>query len=457
MSEIVAREVPSSFTLASGESIGDQKWLVERRLAAFETLASTTLPSESDEEWRYSRINELDLASFAPVVGPDPGTDSSAASAEQLLSAIGPRSALVHSVAGLVRSVELDADASALGVRISPASALDEEPALLDSVLGSRSDAFTLLSQAFCRDVVVCHVPAGARLEKPIVLVHDAGEQADGAALFPRTLVSLGEGAEASVVELLVSGDQRLLVVPIAEVDLGDGAHLAYSTLQQLGRATWQVAYQASRIGRDAVLRSFVAALGGDYARHLTQSTLAGDNGTSELLAVYLGDGSQVQDFRTFQEHVAPRTKSELVFKGAVADTARSVYTGLIHMHAGAKRADASQTNRNLVLSEGAHADSVPNLDIEENDVRCSHASAVGPIDADQLFYLESRGVPPEIAERLVLLGFFDDLLARAPEPGVAGYLRAIVAKRLADGVLASRERELLRDQEARRDGEVPA
>jgi Fe-S cluster assembly protein SufD len=106
-------------------------------------------------------------------------------------------------------------------------------------------------------------------------------------------------------------------------------------------------------------------------------------------------------------------------------------------MHRGAKRADASQTNRNLVLSEKAHADSVPNLDIEENDVRCSHASAVGPIDADQLFYLETRGVPPEIAERLVLLGFFDDLLARSPHPGVATHLRRVVAERLAASVLA--------------------
>ena len=121
---------------------------------------------------------------------------------------------------------------------------------------------------------------------------------------------------------------------------------------------------------------------------------------------------------RTFQEHVAPRTRSNLIFKGAVDDDARSVYTGLIRIHKGARKSDAAQTNRNLVLSEGAHADSVPNLDIQENDVRCSHASAVGPVDRELLYYVESRGVPPEAAERLILLGFFDDLLLRAPISG---------------------------------------
>jgi Fe-S cluster assembly protein SufD len=151
-------------------------------------------------------------------------------------------------------------------------------------------------------------------------------------------------------------------------------------------------------------------------------------------LAAYFGDGTQMHDFRTLQEHGAPRTKSDLVFKGAVGGTARSVYSGLIRMRHGAKGADAFQTNRNLVLSDGAHADSVPNLDIEENDVRCSHASAIGQIDREQRFYLESRGVPPAVAERLILLGFFEDLWVRIAAPGVRDHLAAAVAARL-DGV----------------------
>jgi Fe-S cluster assembly protein SufD len=428
--------VAPAFTAAAAAELVGPKWLTERRREAAGALGHVAMPSPEDDTWIYSKIEQLDLAQFAPLSAPASLGESSAV--VQLLHAVGARSGLVRTVGGVVASTELEASAAGRGVTLGAATTLDAEPAGLGTILGARSDIFTTLADAFNGDVVVCHVPAGVQLERPIVIIHDVGDLADGAAVFPRTLVTLGEGAEASVIELVVSGSGRFLAVPITEVDLGNNAHLSYSTVQQLGRATWQVAYQASRIGRDAVLRSFVAALGGGYARHLTQAALSGDNGTSELLAVYLGDGTQVQDLRTFQEHIAPRTKSELVFKGAVSDTARSVYTGLIHMHPGAKRADASQTNRNLVLSEGAHADSVPNLDIEENDVRCSHASAVGPIDADQLFYLATRGVPPEVAERLVLLGFFDDLLERAPEAGVAAYLRAVVAERLASGVLAS-------------------
>jgi Fe-S cluster assembly protein SufD len=207
---------------------------------------------------------------------------------------------------------------------------------------------------------------------------------------------------------------------------LAQGAQLAYHAIQQLGLEDWQLAYQLSKIERDGSLRSFSAALGGSYARLLTRSDLVGEGAESKLGATYLAQGDQVQDLRTFQEHSVGRTTSDLVFKGAVRDHARSVYSGMIHIAKGAKRSNAAQTNRNLVLSEGAHADSVPNLDIEENDVRCSHASAVGPIDAEQRFYLESRGLPPEVAERLILLGFFDDLLDTVPNPGCAEYLRSV-------------------------------
>ncbi|HVC26202.1 MAG TPA: Fe-S cluster assembly protein SufD, partial [Acidimicrobiales bacterium] len=407
---------------------------VGRRAVAAARLGTTALPRDSEEEWRYSRIEELDLAGAVPA---DVAAIAPPTGAERLLAAIGERAATVRTLGGVVRSVDLDPSISSLGVQVTRAAELEAEPAGLGAVLGPRSDAFTVLADAFCADVLVCTVPAGVRIEQPIVVVHELGDQPDGAVVVPRTLVSLGRAAYASVVELVTSGDGCQLAVPVVEIDLEDGAELAFTSVQELGRATWQVAYHESRLGRDATLRSFVAALGGDYARQLTESRLEGENAAGELLAVYLGDGTQVQDFRTFQEHVAPRTRSELVFKGAVSGTARSVYTGLIHMHSGAKRADASQTNRNLVLSAGAHADSVPNLDIEENDVRCSHASAVGPIDEAQLFYLATRGVPPDVAERLVLLGFFDDLLSRAPEPGVATYLRSVVAERLAAGVLA--------------------
>ena len=156
-------------------------------------------------------------------------------------------------------------------------------------------------------------------------------------------------------------------------------------------------------------------ALGGHYARVRTEARLAGAGGSTRQVALYFAGGDQMHDFRTIQDHDAPHTTSDLLFKGALQDDARSVYTGLIKVRPHAKGTAAFQTNRNLTLGEGAWAESVPNLEIETNDVRCSHASTVGPIDPDQRFYLESRGVPTSIAERLIVLGFFDEVLDQLP------------------------------------------
>jgi Fe-S cluster assembly protein SufD len=229
----------------------------------------------------------------------------------------------------------------------------------------------------------------------------------------------------------VLSDDVDGLVVPIVDLVVGDAANVRYLGVQQLGARVWQIGHQTSSVGRDATLHSANVVLGGDYARVRTDSRLEAQGGTSNLLAVYFGDGDQMHDFRTLQDHVGPRTTSDLLFKGAVGGHARGVYSGLIRVRAGAKGTNAFQTNRNLVLNEGAHADSVPNLEIEENDVRCSHASAVGPVDEEQRYYLESRGVPPEAADRLIVLGFFDDILERTPVPGLIPYLRAAVTAKL--------------------------
>jgi Fe-S cluster assembly protein SufD len=156
-----------------------------------------------------------------------------------------------------------------------------------------------------------------------------------------------------------------------------------------------------------------------------------GDGAESDLMAVYFGDGTQMLDFRTLQDHAAPRTRSDLLFKGAVEDEAQSVYSGLIRIRKDAQKSNANQSNRNLVLTEGAEAKSVPNLEIEADDVKCSHASTVGPIDDEQLYYLASRGVPPEEAERLIVLGFFDDVFEQLPLPSLVTPLRRSVIEKI--------------------------
>src|SRR3954468_18647242 len=220
-------------------------------------------------------------------------------------------------------------------------------------------------------------------------------------------------------------------MAPVTELSLARAARLDYLNAQNLGGATWQIASQVSTVDQDATLTSVCAAFGGDYARQRTDCRLVGRGASGNLRAVYFGEADQMLDFRTFQDHVAPDTTSNLLFKGAVAGHSRSVYTGMIRGRKGGRGTNAFQTNRNIKLSDGAWAESVPNLEIENNDVRCSHASAVGPIDEDQRFYLESRGVPTAIAERLVVTGFFDEVLAQLPVPDAAVALRALVGGKL--------------------------
>jgi Fe-S cluster assembly protein SufD len=365
---------------------------------------------------------------------------------------------LVVTVNGAVVGVET---ATVAEDQLSVSSVLsdaDIPPGLGD--LAPAHDAFGELHNAFLADVVHIAVASKAVLRDPVVVVHlvDRVTPSGSLSAFPRSLVHVGTSAEAGVIELFASMDPTsgtgrragaeavpvgdaeaagppaapVLVIPVTELEVEDDAHLAYANLQVLDQACTQLAVQSSRVGRNATLRSFTVSLGGGYARVRTDSDLVGQGGHTSLLAAYLGTDRQVHDFRTLQDHHAPRTESELLFKGAVADDSRSVYSGLIHIRNGAHGARAFQTNHNLVLSEGAHADSVPNLDIEENDVRCSHASTVGPIDEDQRYYLESRGISPAVAERLIVLGFFSDLAGRAPFAGVGAWVDGAVSRRLS-------------------------
>lgn len=314
-------------------------------------------------------------------------------------------------------------------LRIELASRLDDTQDGLGAVMARPTDALVELNDAFSPDALVIRVPAGMVVEHPIEVVHHV--TTDGTAAFPRVVVQVGEGAQATVVERISSADVAALVVPVTEIDVASGARLAYVSVQELGPRVWQIASQVSQIGQEANFVSAAAGLGGDYARLRTDCRLTGRGASGELLAAYFGEGHQTLDFRTFQDHRAPDTTSNLLFKGAVGGHSRSVYTGLIKVRKEARGTNAFQTNRNIKLSDHAWAESVPNLEIENNDVSCSHASAVGPVDDEQRFYLESRGVPPQVAERLVVAGFFDDVITRIPVDGVGGPLRARIAAKL--------------------------
>jgi len=426
----------TAFTPEAARALGGPDWLVERRLAAAEQLDGITWPTPSEEVWRYSRIDELDLDRFRPPShddlgepGPEPAPGGGPVAAEA-----GERAGLVVVRNGRVVHHELDDTLAGKGVVVCGLATCEE--ADVAAVLGSCSqaspDAFTVLHDTFLAGGAFINVPAGVVVDKPIIVLH--WSEGEGLVTFPHTLVVADESSEITVVDRFGTpdvGDSGHLVDAVVELVVGDNARLRYLSVQEHGPKTWQVALQRAHVGRDASLHSSAVALGGDYARLRSESLLAGDNAESDLMAVYFGDHTQMLDFRTLQDHDAPNTRSDLLFKGAVEDQAHSVYSGLIRLRPDARKAVANQTNRNLVLTEGAGADSIPNLEIEANDVKCSHASAVGPIDEEQLYYLESRGVRPEDAERLIVLGFFDDVLERLPVPTLVRALRRSVVEKV--------------------------
>lgn len=372
----------------------------EARAEAAERASAMPWPTPAEELWRYSRIGDLDLDGY--------------------------------------RSGELattiDAGPGAAHVATDEAG-LAAFPALHD---GAAADVFAELNAAFHRAVVV-RIPPGTVVEQPIEITH----RVDDGVVFPRLLIDVGEDAEVVVVERYESADDHVagsgrcpgvVVIPVVHVRAGRAARVKYLGVNELSHAAWQLGHLQAVGDADSTVTLATVALGGHYARLRTEARIEGRGGSTKQLALYFADGEQMHDFRTIQDHAAPSTTSDLLFKGAVQDRSASVYTGLIKIRKDARGSVAFQTNRNLTLGEGAWAESVPNLEIETNDVRCSHASTVGPIDDDQRFYLESRGVPTAVAERLIVLGFFDEVLAQLPAPSLVAGLRARVADKLDVG-----------------------
>jgi Fe-S cluster assembly protein SufD len=361
-----------------------QPWSDERVVAA-ERAAAAVFPTPAEEIWRYSRIEDLDLQRFTPLTATTSVTGGE-----------GP----------LADSVEL--------------------PAVVD---GDAPDVFAELNTAFMTPLVV-RVPAGKVVEQPLIIEHAV--KGEGAAAFPRVVIDAGADSEITVVERFTSVEgERVLAVPVVQVRAGAAARVNYLGVNELADTAWQIGHQQAVGDRDSTITLATVALGGHYARIRTEARVSGAGGSTRQVALYFAGGEQMHDFRTIQDHDAPHTTSDLLFKGAVQDSARSVYTGLIRIRPHARGTSAFQTNRNLTLSEGAWAESVPNLEIETNDVRCSHASTVGPIDAEQRFYLESRGIPTPVADRLIVLGFFDEVLGQLPDASLAAELRARVAAKL--------------------------
>ncbi len=303
----------------------------------------------------------------------------------------------------------------------------------LHSLVPTSRTKFLALHGAFRTGGTFLYVPDGLEVELPLQTLTYL--DADGAAVFPHTLIVVGANASCTFIDRYVSPDlDRAFSDAVTEIVVGDGARVRYASIQDWGAGVTHLGVQRARVGRDAEIRTLAIGFGADLARAEAETILAEPGGFSEMLGIFFADGEQHFDHRTLQDHVAPNCQSDLLYKGALRDHSRAVYSGWVHVRPDAQKTNAMQTSRNIVLSEHAKADAIPNLEIEANDVRCGHAASVGPVDDEAIFYLESRGIPREDAERLIVTGFFQEVLDRVTIDEVREGAEVAIAAELAGG-----------------------
>tara|TARA_B100000700_G_scaffold111448_1_gene125500 strand:+ start:1737 stop:3008 length:1272 start_codon:yes stop_codon:yes gene_type:complete len=381
----------------------------EERNSALEKLSETEFPSPEQEIWRYSKIFDLDLESLKPSFSSpdDKKTESSFLDTKDL--------SLVSINDGWLGSPKGSNFLDSSQVYLGSLADMGKEFAHIEENFNKPKDFFDCLNRSYNPETLVIHVPDGVALESPIYIKIQS--VTSDLVVCPRIVVNLGENSEVKIVEHHLSGTGVSLSVPVLDVHVGQNSRLKHCVIQNLGEETWQVSKQNFQLEKDSYVEMFTAAFGGDYARSEIRCDLKGRGSEAYSAAAYFGKGEQTLDFRTFQKHEAPDTTSKLLFKGALDEDSRSIYSGLIKVLPEAIRTKAQQTNRNIKLSENAWAESVPNLEIETNDVMCSHASTVSGIDEEQLFYLESKGIETSVAERLIIAGFFDGVISKVFDP----------------------------------------
>jgi Fe-S cluster assembly protein SufD len=356
--------------------------------------------------WEFTDISGLDLTAYEPVTAPQRAE---------------PATALFD----LAPSAELPE-----GVIVA---SIDEAPRELLGSVVTADDVFTMLNDAAGhRAGSFVYVPRGVVVEEPISL--RTVQASSGTLLHQRTLIVIEEGAQAEIWEQYLSADQGLDGVfnVVTELVVGDGAHLRYVCGQALSERSWVFGAQRAEVGRDASLDWVAFGFGSARGRVRMETRLGGEGADARVTGAYATHGRQHIDFDTTQEHAAPNTTSDLAFRGVLAARSTAVWKGNIIVDPGAQKTDAFQESRNLLISKRAHADAIPGLEIQANDVRCTHAAAVAQVDPEQLFYLRSHGLDAEVAKRLVIEGFLAALVERFEKGPVRERLADALERRLA-------------------------
>jgi Fe-S cluster assembly protein SufD len=368
------------------------------------------LPSTKDEHWRFTS-----LRGFAPD-GQVPGTVPGTGPAEAMLDLeVAGRAVVDENGIEIVGAPE--------GITFEPL------PADYPSKLIPDDDKFALENLARWQHGLLVRVPKGVEVDKPLYVKVTS----NGGSLYWRMVIVAEQGSRFTVIEDLssVAPDTVAYTNAVVEVFVEPAAKVEYVSLQNLSQETWHFGRHKAWLERDSELDWVIGGFGSKRGKVWIENDLAGEGATSRVTGAYFADGNQHLDYDTFQEHMAPNTESDFAFKGALRENASAVWRGMIRVEEGAQKTNAYQENRNLLLSDTAHADSIPGLEIMANDVRCTHGATLGRVDREQLFYLMARGLSRAQAERLIVRGFFQDVLDRIELEPVREALGAALEARI--------------------------
>lgn len=426
-----------SFTVGQVRLAGLDEKIQAYRQKSWEIFKATPLPTPKEEAWRRT-----DLKNLNPELFRLPAKDAYLDLPDIPALLLQPLAGETHGGQVVLSpggsKVVLDPGIAAKGVIFTDLlTAEREHPGLVGQMMGRvvhpEDGKFAALAGAFAQNGVVLYVPRGVTLDQPLhSLLWGPGANL---AHPSHILVWLDEGASATYVHEYASPseDENTLHAGIVELYVGAGASLRFVELQSWGEKVWNFTHERAEVDRDGNLDWIFGAIGSHLTKNFSELNLVGQGAVGRMSGFYFTEHDQHLDHDTQQNHFAPHTTSDLLFKGALAHESRSVWQGMIYVAPGAQKTDGYQANRNLVLSRKARADSIPGLEILADDVRCTHGATVGKIDQDQVFYLRSRGIPVKDAERIIVEGFFDPIMQRIPFEGVRGrFQQAIEEKMIA-------------------------
>ncbi|UCF28009.1 MAG: Fe-S cluster assembly protein SufD [Chloroflexota bacterium] len=416
---------------------GSSDFVRNYRENAWKAYQELAMPTTNDEPWRRTDLRKLKASSFRlPVNGDRSGYQEVPEELLEPLVSDKHAGQIIITPEGAETST--DHSLTNLGVIFSDLKTAEKEhPEILQKILGKvvKSDEgkFAALSSAFAEDGILVYVPRNVRVEQPL---HSVlwGPGID-VAYFSHILIWLEEGASLTYVHEAASTNEpqgQTLHAGLIEINVESGADLRFVELQSWGEHVWNFTHKRALVGKDANIDWVFAAVGSHLTKDFSDLDLVGEGAVGRMSGFYFTDKNQHLDHDTQQNHFAPNTTSDLLFKGALMEESRSVWQGMIYVAPGAQKTDGYQANRNLVLSRQARADSIPGLEIMADDVRCTHGATVGKIDPDELFYLRSRGIALPEAERLVVEGFFEPIMQRIPFDGVKNRLNQAINRKMA-------------------------